>query len=665
MYTYTVGKKNQIESVFTNGYSRQFAGDAEGVDYGIGVYCNISYNDKETPRESLKRYYRDPQNNCIFRNELKGGLSRFLIFDEGFAKKVYGEHYLIKDQVYALFPKEVADDLWHDMIRYIRMDTSPEGNGNHMRGRTSGLLQFMMSKHLRGNVANPTKYESVFGKYNIRGAIYRGRGDGFCIVVYNYDEIAPVAYSVDGGKTYITKQVKHTYPDITRKLKHLYKKVDFPIAVEGDDKTYYFARVQKTNGKWNYLDASTKTEMSSVDFDSCTAINPTNGMFQIEYNGKFYNACPDGFFDDNDDGHTWDELPTFDNNEDFDFEGQQFNDVLTESIHKALKEFTMYYNLLNEDVASNDELDELSYYHYNIPDMSYFDSDKVVSIYHVTKPEVVDNIFKFGHDREFLSTYVYGKGVYAAYDVANGKNQIPSYGTAMIQLKLIGGYDRFIIFPTNEATKRIAQRQYGRNISIFDQLKSFLPYEIAKEVYSDCGDRIERYSHYASKYHIRGAVYQWGGTIAVLPYDFSTVVPYAVSYDGGKTFQKKFNEQTWERVLTNVDVEWRYGNKYKRIDKAILGYNNNGEKTGYSRVQKKNGKWNYIDIQTGKEELPFDFDSLTSMNPDTGNFQAEYKGIIVDACFDGFYDDNEEGHTWDELQNYIANQSIEDTDVDF
>lgn len=36
MYTYTVGKKSQIDGVFNNGYSRQFAGDAEGVDYGIG-----------------------------------------------------------------------------------------------------------------------------------------------------------------------------------------------------------------------------------------------------------------------------------------------------------------------------------------------------------------------------------------------------------------------------------------------------------------------------------------------------------------------------------------------------------------------------------------------------------------------------------------------------
>ena len=670
MYTYTVGKKSQIDGVFNNGYSRQFAGDAEGVDYGIGVYCNISYNDKETPRESLARYSRDPYNNCIFRNELRGGLNRFLIFDEGFARKVYGERYLIKDQVYTLFPREVADDLWADMVRYMKMDTSREGNGNHMNGRTAGLLQFMMSKHLKGNVANPAKYESIFGKYNVRGAIYRGRADGFCMVVYNYDEIIPVGYSVDGGKTYIRKNVKYTYPDVVRRLKHLYKKVDFPIAIQGDDKTYYFAKVQKNNGKWNYIDASTKCEISVVDFDSCTSINPSNGMFQIEYGGKFFDACPDGFCTEDGEWHSFEDLPlcqgSDDEFDDLDEETKRFNEILKNSIKNVLKEYKTYANILSEDITTENGMDEISYYHYNVPSPAYFNSPEVPSIYHVTPRQNVDSIFKFGFDREFLSTYAYGKGVYAAYDVENGKHQLGAYGDAMIQLKLVGGYDRFLFFTQNgyggSNIERIAKKQYGNKTSIFDQLKSFLPYRDAEELYSKCRENIASYASYASKYHLRGAVYQWGNTIAVLPYDFSTVVPYAVSFDGGQTFKKKFNDITWERFLTNIDVEWRYSRKYKKIEKAILGYNTSGEKTGYAKVKKMNGKWNFIDIQTGNEELPIDFDSLTSINPDNGNFQAEYKGQIFDACFDGFYDNNGEGHTWDELDSFIGNSQDDDFD---
>ena len=155
----------------------------------------------------------------------------------------------------------------------------------------------------------------------------------------------------------------------------------------------------------------------------------------------------------------------------------------------------------------------------------------------------------------------------------------------------------------------------------------------------------------ANKYNIRGAIYKWGDLTAVLPFDFSSVIPYAVSYDGGKTFKKKLNSDTLKRTLTSVDVEYRYGDKYKKIDKAIAGYNLDGEETGFSRVLKKNGKYNYIDIQDGSEISPIDFDSVTLMNPDDGSFQIEYNGAFFDACLDGFYVDDE-GYTFDELPNF-------------
>lgn len=656
MFTYTVGKKSQIDSVFTYGYSRQFAGDAEGVDYGIGVYCNISYNDKETPRESLARYNRDPRGNCIFRNELKGGLNRFLIFDERFAKQVYGEHYLIKDQVYTLFPKEVADDLWKDIVRYMKMDTSSSGNGNHMKGRTAGLLQYMMSKHLRGNVANPKKYESIFGEYNVRGAIYRGMSDGFCMVVYNYDEIKPVAYSIDGGRTYIKKNVKYTYPDVVRKLKRQYKKVDYPIAIECEGEIFYFAKVLKQNNKYNYIDATTNKEISPVDFDSCTSINPENGEFQVEYNGKFYEACPDGFFDGEGEGHTWDELPFFDDDIDnLNEDNKRYSKILKEAFINTLSEVNMFSEILNEARTENN-LEEFNYNGENVHSLSYFDNPSIPSIYHVTRKDVVNSVFKFGFDREFIRVCAYGKGIYAAIDIPNARHQLGSYGDSMIQLKLIGGYKNFLVFQED-----IARKLYGEHHSILSQLKTFLPHDEAHEVYSQCGNDIRSYSKVAGKYGIRGAIYNWGGVIVVLPFDFSLAVPYAVSYDGGKTFQKKLNQETFERFQSSIDVEWRYGSKYLKIEKAIPGPNENGELTGFAKVQKKNRKYSIIDIQTGKEVIP-EVDSCTTMNPENGEFQIEYNDKFYNACLDGFYDSNGEGHTWDELYNF---EEDDINDLDF
>ena len=659
MYTYTVGRRDQIESVFTHGYSRQFAGDAEGVDYGIGVYCNISYNDKETPRESLGRFNRNPHGNCIFRNELQGGLNRFLIFDERFAKLVYGEHYLIKDQVYQLFPKDVADDLWADMVRYIRMDTSPSGNGNHMRGRTAGLLQYMMSKHLRGNVANPKKYESLFGRYNIRGAIYRGNMDGFCMVVYNYDEIKPVAYSVDGGKTYVSKKVKYTYPDVVRKLSHTYAKVDYPVAVHCDDKIYYFSVVKKKNGKYNYLNALTKEEISPIDFDSCTTINPENGMFQVEYDGKFYDACPDGFFDSEGDGHTWDELSFFDDDIDnLDEDNRCFSKMLKEAFTNVMgnykKDYSLFTEILNE-VKSEEGIDEFNYDGEDVTDMSYFDSPSVPSIYHVTQRNSVDDIFKTGFDREFFKCCVYGEGIYAAIDIPNARHQLGSYGDSMIQIKLIGGFKNFLVFD-----RELARRFYGQPLSILEQLKTFLPEDKAIEAYNLCRESQVQYSIHGGKYKVRGAIYYWGGVIVTLPFDVSMGVPYAVSYDGGKTFTKKFNEETFERFQTSVDVQWRYGHLYKVIKKAIPGLNADGELTGYARVKKKNGKETMIDIQTGEEMFP-EADWCTALNPSTGEFNVGYGENSYTANIDGFYDEDGCKHSWDELSDF-EDDDINDLD---
>ena len=96
------------------------------------------------------------------------------------------------------------------------------------------------------------------------------------------------------------------------------------------------------------------------------------------------------------------------------------------------------------------------------------------------------------------------------------------------------------------------------------------------------------------------------------------------------------------------------------IEKAIPGPNENGEMTGFSKVKKKNHKFNIIDIQTGQELIP-DVDSCTTMNPENGEFQVEYNGNFYNACLDGFFDSNGEGHTWDELENF-EEDNIDDLD---
>ena len=659
MYVYRVGYKKQIESIFNHGYSRQFLGDNEGTDYGNGVYCNIDISD------SLNRLRNTP-GGCIFRCKILNGLNRYLIFNEKYAKETYGARYTIKDQVYQLFPKHVADDVWNDFSEIMRRSISAR---EHMRGRTAELLQCLLSP--RRGATKRKKYEKLFTQYNIRGAIYRGLKDGLCLVAYDFGECIPESYSLDGGKTFIKKEFKGDKVDVQKKYSLIYKKVDYPINIKTDDgEIYGFSRVLKNNGKYNYIEIESGEEISPIDFDSCTLLNPDNGIFGIEYKGYNFKSCIYGFYDYNGEGHPFDDLANiqeknaneddfsdFDNFDDFDMQTEnemKFENILTEAFNKVMKEL---------GIITENSFDEVKYLDYEIPTEKELDSNNTVSIYHVTKSDVVDSIFKFEFDREFncKNGNVYGEGVYATICVRDSRQLLGShYGHAMLQLKLIGGFDRFIILDES-----LARKFYGRNYRIKDQLHQLLPPHLADELYYKCGHNVESYSRIGGKYNIRGAIYPWGGLTAVLPFDFSSVIPYAVSFNGGKSFTKRFNQDVMDRVLSSVDVVYRFGHKYKDIRKAIKGYNLDGEVTGFSMVQKHNGKYNYIDIQNGEEISPIDFDSCTLLNPDDGSFGIEYKGHHFSACLDGFYDYNGEGHPFDDLANIQEKNANEDDFSDF
>ena len=231
MFVYRVGYKDQIESIFNHGYSRQFLASNEGTDYGDGVYCNIVLSD------SLNRL-RYTHNGCIFKCEIVGGLYGYLIFNEKYAQQTYGGDYSIKAQVYKLFGED-ANKVWRDFSNIMKVNPSAR---QHMHGRTAELLQVLLSprhKHRLMNMIPPEdrqrnfrhEYEVLFKKHNIRGAIYYGMKDGLCLVAYDFSECVPVAYSIDGGKTFIKKEATLDSVDVQIKYGLKYKRIDYPITL--------------------------------------------------------------------------------------------------------------------------------------------------------------------------------------------------------------------------------------------------------------------------------------------------------------------------------------------------------------------------------------------------------------------------------------------------
>ena len=647
MFVYTVTSKSNIESIFSHGFSREFLGDNEGIDYGKGVYVNLSLKD------SLNRlsYTR---NGCIIRSVLDDSvLDRYLIFDGHLASKVYGSTN-IEDQIFKLFTPEDAKDLWNDIKGYMKR--FPDAKQT-MHGRTAGLLQYMMSKRLHPNTHNCTKYEKMFLKNNIHGAIYRGNKDGFCLVAYNFTDIIPESFTTDGF-TFKKKEYEGPKTDVIKKYHNDFDKIFQPVPIDLNGKKTYFSLVQK-DGKSNYINIETDELISPIYFDDAALINPQNGVFTFTINGEHLKGTMKGFFDNNNllpysELEKYVEFMNIDDNFDFTFENKNtlLNIIVEKAVKKVLKQ-------LNEDIT-----DEEKYLNYEIP--SYDDFGKTggeTYLYHVTKSHLLDSIFEFKFDREFTGQQgnVFGEGVYTTTNINDARTLLSDwYGHTIVKTILIGGYDRFLFFD-RDASMRLT----GQYKPILEQLENIIgDKNIAYQLYKKNGNNIKSYYYEANKYNIRGTVYPWNGVIAVLPFDFSCLVPYSYSVDGGKTFIKKFDNKTYNRIFTGVDVAHTYGDKYSKIDKPVAGLNKEGQPTGISRVRLKgSGKYNFIDTQTGETLIPIDLDGVSAMYDD--KFQFEYNGIDFIGKIDGFFDDNNKLHPYEGIDSYIDFMAINDDDFNF
>ena len=160
-------------------------------------------------------------------------------------------------------------------------------------------------------------------------------------MAYDFGDCRPFEYSVDGGRTWKRKEYNGATVDVHKKYALKYRRIDYPIRLNFDDEIYEFSRVQKKNGKYNYIDIQTGEEISPVDFDSVTLMNPDTGDFDIEYKGKFYIACVQGFFlnqneYDMGEGHTFDELLNINENMNNDLE-KKFDEILESVLNETLK----------------------------------------------------------------------------------------------------------------------------------------------------------------------------------------------------------------------------------------------------------------------------------------------------------------------------------------
>lgn len=250
----------------------------------------------------------------------------------------------------------------------------------------------------------------------------------------------------------------------------------------------------------------------------------------------------------------------------------------------------------------NEEVDKLNA---RAGGISMDDVEHGITLYHRPKDgrievagqsmSVINSLFKYGFSREYTNSNggnMYGAGIYTVYNLRSSNEKATGYGSAIIKVKLLGGYKDFLIF-----SKQIARQVYGERWTIESQLK-YLFGKYADDIIRNCSPFImhDDNSHHGiapssqSCYKvacylrshpeiekgskIRGYIYNGGhdGACCFIK-DFQSALPVAVSFDNGKTWENKLSQELVDRFNTEIDTEFQYGQNYDEVsEKSINGY---------------------------------------------------------------------------------------------
>lgn len=250
---------------------------------------------------------------------------------------------------------------------------------------------------------------------------------------------------------------------------------------------------------------------------------------------------------------------------------------------------------------------------------------------------IVDSVFKYGFNREFTHTNggnLYGAGVYSVYTLDSSKNKAKTYGKAIMKLSLVGGYQDFLIFSEN-----IAKETYGKHWRIEDQIRNLFSEEVANRILrynlrmhndNDRHPTLSSHSAYRVvevvgennliKSKCRGLIYngERDGKCCLI-YDFSSVIPVAVSYDNGETWRNRLTQELLDRMNNEVDTKFQFGLNKEFANVANKCIN------GYTMVWNKEGKVNYVPAKENQPISNIWFDNGTNWENEDGILYATVK----------------------------------------
>lgn len=297
-YLYHATSSAGKTGITTNGASRVMTGSNSNF-YGPGVYTNWDLGDAI----GGTRIYGD----YIVKFVLKDGFKDFLIFDKDFNQR-HGTGESIKDQLKRIAP-EILDYMQKNFDRrtynYVihwsgdsmRAPGGVRGNDRGFRsaGQVRAFLGTPVSYRQKGDCYVP---ESMLKASNIRGYIFRGSGDGRVVVVRNFTDVMPVAWTTakeaeayfnGDRKRNIWRQINQKSFEKLNQKHDAYEEYSskYPNIDKRESNSAGFVRVPK-GGKYNFIDPDTHKEIFPFDFDNATNFSPTSREATVEILGDEY-----------------------------------------------------------------------------------------------------------------------------------------------------------------------------------------------------------------------------------------------------------------------------------------------------------------------------------------------------------------------------------------
>ena len=273
-----------VEGIMQKGFSRAYANandfraNGGALTYGDGVYGSPSLENaatnlsQKTDSKPDGKKYGDVILKCILMDGWKG----FLIFDETWAKKIYGPKWHIFDQIDQIIKNEGARQTIKNFIqRECYGENFYDPGTRYNEKRTSTVLFKMFDGHMPPDKRKIEfeKWTAFFRQNGIRGGIYWGYGDRFACVCYDYSEVIPIEISYDFGNTWTTRGFKRTLSDGKTYSSNgiNWDKISERLTAGGDPRA-------KLGARYDDIDLSTQRVRIG---------NSVAGIVQVGKNGKF------------------------------------------------------------------------------------------------------------------------------------------------------------------------------------------------------------------------------------------------------------------------------------------------------------------------------------------------------------------------------------------